>query len=391
MKPAVNQTSIIRLLPVFFCFAVMGFIDIAGVATSYVKQDFGLSDRIANLLPGMTMIWFILISLPTAALMHRLGRKTTVLLSLAVMLVALLLPLLGYSYPVVLAAFALLGIGNTILQVALNPLLKNIVSEERMTSSLTFGQFVKAVVSLLGPLLIGLAASRFGNWILIFAGYAAAMLLALLWLWVTPIPREESEPAEKRWKTVFALLRDPFLLACFGCIVLIVGFEICLMTVTPKLFLADFGMPLEEGGLGCSVYYAAKTAGAFIGAVLLTRVSPVRFLILSLGMLALGCLAFCFATSTWALFSLLAFVGLAGANVFSVVFSVAMQHNPQAANDVSALMIMGIAGGAILPPVMGVAADAMGLHASLCVPMIAVTAIVVVAVCCLRAKSMKNL
>lgn len=391
MNYELNKSSLFLLLPVFFCFAVMGFIDIASVATSYVKQDFGLSDRMANLLPGLTMIWFVLISLPTAALMHRIGRKNTALLSLGVMFAALLTPLLGYSFPVVLTAFALLGIGNTILQVSLNPLLKNIVSAGRMTSSLTFGQFVKAIVSLLGPILIGLAASRLGDWTLVLTAYGGAMLLALLWLWATPIPREAPEPAGGNWQSVFALLKDRYLRICFGCIVLIVGFEICLMTVTPKLLLEGFGLPLEEGGLGCSMYYAAKTAGAFVGALQLTKIAPARFLRASLVVLVAAFLAFCFAGSAWAVFALLGVIGLAGANVFSIVFALALEHRPEAANDISALLITGIAGGAVLPPVMGVTADAAGLQASLAVPAAAVVLILGAALGCLRAKSPKNL
>lgn len=390
MNYELNKSSLFLLLPVFFCFAVMGFIDIAGVATSYVKQDFGLSDRMANLLPGMTMIWFVLISLPTAALMHRIGRKNTVLLSLGVMLAALLTPLAGYSFPVILTAFALLGIGNTILQVSLNPLLKNIVSEGRMTSSLTFGQFVKAIVSLSGPILIGLAASRLGDWTLVLTAYAGAMLLAAVWLGAAPIPREAPESAGGSWRSVFALLRDRYLLICFGCIVLIVGFEICLMTVTPKLLSASFGLPLEESGLGCSMYYAAKTAGAFAGALLLTRIAPARFLRASLAVLAAAFLAFCFAGSAGAVFALLAVIGLAGANVFSIVFALALEHRPDAANDISALLITGIAGGAVLPPVMGIAADAAGLQASLAIPAAAVVLILAAALGCLRTNVLKK-
>lgn len=94
MKMTTNngKSAALRLIPLFFCFAVMGFIDIVGVATNYVKVDFNLSDTVANLLPSMSLIWFLLISIPSAALMNRIGRKNTVLLSLVIMAAALVLP-----------------------------------------------------------------------------------------------------------------------------------------------------------------------------------------------------------------------------------------------------------------------------------------------------------
>lgn len=362
----------LQLIPVYFCFAVMGFIDIIGVATSHVKQDFDLSDGIANLLPSMTMIWFLLISLPTASLMRRIGRKSTVLVSLAIMAVALILPLTGYDFGRIFAAFALLGIGNTILQVSLNPLLKNIVSEDRMTSAISFGQFAKSVISLLGPVLIGYAAGHFGDWTMVFWLYAAATVVALVWLWLTPVQRETPAASGKAPAGVFSLLKDGYILVCFLVIVMIVGFEICLTTVIPQHFLADFGMAIEKGGLGCSVYFAAKTAGTFLGALVLSRISPAKFLMWSSVILVAVFAGYWICASQVLLYVLIAVIGLAGANVFAIALSLAMKYRPESSDSISALMIMGITGGAILPPVMGFVSDLAGFKAGFAVPMAAI-------------------
>ena len=130
-----RKNTLAGLLPVLFSFFVMGFVDVVGVATSYVKADFSLSDRIANLLPMMVFLWFAVCSLPTGVLMGRIGRKRTVMASAAVTFVAMLLPLADYSFPVVLTAFALLGIGNTMLQVSLNPLLADVARPVRRACS----------------------------------------------------------------------------------------------------------------------------------------------------------------------------------------------------------------------------------------------------------------
>ena len=125
-----KKSSSLHLLPILFGFFVMGFVDVVGIASNYVKNDFALSDTVANLLPSMVFLWFFVFSVPTGILMNRIGRKNTVLLSIFVTGLAMLVPLVSYTYVAVLVAFALLGIGNTILQVSLNPLLTNIVDRK---------------------------------------------------------------------------------------------------------------------------------------------------------------------------------------------------------------------------------------------------------------------
>ena len=145
-----------KLFPILFGFFVMGFVDVVGIATNYVKKDFFLSDTLANLIPMLVFLWFALCSIPTGMIMNKLGRKNTVLLSMGVTAVAMLLPLIDYNFSLTLLTFALLGIGNTILQVSLNPMIAQVVSEKKMASILTLGQFVKAISSFLGPVIAGM-------------------------------------------------------------------------------------------------------------------------------------------------------------------------------------------------------------------------------------------
>lgn len=352
-------------MPVLFSFFVMGFVDVVGISTSYVKADFALNDKLANLLPMMVFVWFAVCSLPTGLLMGRIGRKKTVMLSAAVTLAAMLLPLVSYTFPAVLAAFALLGIGNTILQVSLNPLLMNVSDERHMTSMLTLGQFIKAVSSTLGPVIAGAAAGVWGDWKLIFPVYAAVTLLSWVWLVFTRIPEAKSPAGTDNLKAIRTLLTTPYLLMLLSIIVLIVGFEIGLMTAVPKYLMERCGMPLEESGLGCSLYYIARTAGTFAGAVILARVSARKFLIrtMLLALVALG--VFMGAADQYIVLVALFALGLFCANVFAIVFAAALKSQPAQANAISALMIMGVAGGALLPPVMGIVADMSTQWASL--------------------------
>lgn len=362
-----------RLLPVLFSFFVMGFVDVVGISTSYVKADFGLSDTLSNLLPMSVFLWFAVCSLPTGALMNRIGRRRTVMLSAAVTFAAMLLPLASYTFPVTLAAFAMLGIGNTMLQVSLNPLLTDVTDRRRLTSMLTLGQFIKAVSSTLGPVLAGAAAGIWGDWRLIFPVYAAATLLSWVWLLCVDIP--SAPKVEGTVKGLSALLGNGYLLMLLAVIVLSVGFEIGLMTAVPKYLNERCAMPLDKAGLGCSLYYVARTVGTFAGAVVLSRVSSRRFLTATM-LLALAAMAvFIGSSESHVLFAALFALGLLCANVFAIALSAALEFAPAQANAVSALMIMGVAGGALLPPVMGVVADLGGQAASLYVPAAALACI----------------
>lgn len=361
-----RKNNLVGLLPVLFSFFVMGFVDLVGVATSYVKSDFGLADRVANLLPMMVFLWFAVCSLPTGILMGRIGRRRTVMASAAVTFVAMLLPLVDYTFPVVLTAFALLGIGNTMLQVSLNPLLADVAGEARTTSMLTLGQFIKAVCSMLGPVLVGMAAGVWGNWRLVFPLYAFVTLLS--WLWMLRLKVDESRSEAVSAGSVRRLLSDRYLLMLLSVIVLSVGFEIGLMTAVPKYLSERCSLALDQAAMGCSLYYMARTAGTFGGAFMLARISSRRFLMVSMTLAIAALTLFMTAGCVSLLFAALFVLGLSCANIFPITFSAALKSAPGRANEVSALMIMGVAGGALLPPLMGVVADLSGQWASLFVP-----------------------
>ena len=111
----------LTLVPVMLCFFAMGFVDMVGIASNYVKADLGINDATANMFPSLVFFWFLLFSVPTGMLMNKIGKKRTVLLSLLVTIVSLVLPLFGESFGLMLVTFSLLGIGNTLMQTSLNP------------------------------------------------------------------------------------------------------------------------------------------------------------------------------------------------------------------------------------------------------------------------------
>jgi len=355
-----NKSSLSKLLPVLFAFFIMGFVDVVGIATNYVKKDFSLSDTLANLLPMMVFLWFLVLSVPTGLFMNRIGRKRAVLISNGITILAMVIPLVSYRFPVLLIAFALLGIGNTIIQVAINPLLTNVVSGEKLTSRITLGQFIKAIASFLGPVIASFSARFFHDWKTIFLVFAVVTALSTLWLMLTPIKEEKAEGKTSSFRACFAILKDRQILLFFLGIVGVVGIDVGLNTTIPKILTERIGMPLEQAGYGTSLYFIARTIGTFIGAILLTHISGRKYFLLNM-MGAIAAMVFLLFTGYLpAIWIVIFILGFTIANVFPILFSAALQRNPDHYNEVSGLMVMGISGGAFITFVVGLAADIAG-------------------------------
>jgi fucose permease len=355
-----QKVTISKMLPVLIGFFVMGFVDLVGIATNYVKADFHLSDTMANLLPSMVFFWFLVFSVPTGLLMNRIGRKNTVLLSLIVTLPALLVPMLSYSFASMLISFTLLGIGNTMIQVSLNPLLANIVDEKRMASTLTFGQFIKAISSFVAPVFAAWAVVRFLDWrMIMFPVFLIVCLFVLAWLFFTKIEEKNVGTKVASFAECFSLLGDRTILLLFLGIMAHVGLDVGINTTAPKLLMERLHIDLAEAGYATSFYFIFRTAGCFLGSVLLAKFPAKKVFFVSAGMILVGILCL-FIPNKTALYTGIALFGLGNSNIFSVIFSQALLQKPSAHNQVSGLMIMGIFGGAVFPLIMGVSSDFVG-------------------------------
>lgn len=359
-----RRSSILQMIPVMLCFFAMGFVDLVGTASNYVQKDLGLTDSQANLFPSLVFFGFLIFSVPTGMLMNRIGRKKTVLLSLVITVVSLIFPILGDSYTVMLVSFSLLGIGNAVMQTSLNPLVANLICPDKLASTLTFGQFVKAIASFLAPVLAAWGATAafttFGlGWRTLFVIYGAVCILSVSALAATPIEEERPDRASGVAECL-RLLGRPFILLCFIGIMCHVGIDVGTNTTAPKIIMERLGLPLEEAGFATSVYFIFRTAGCFIGAFLLRSMSEKLFFGISVLMMAVAmCMLFVCDTLT-SIYVALGLIGFGNSNIFSVVFSHAILSSPTEKNEVSGLMIMGLFGGTVFPLAMGYAADAAG-------------------------------
>ena len=363
----IKKTSLMQFIPVMLCFFAMGFVDLVGTASNYVQKDLCLTDSQANLFPSLVFFWFLLFSVPTGLLMNKIGRKNTVLISLVVTIVSLVIPITGDGYYTMLAAFSLLGIGNAIMQTSLNPLVTNLISGDKLASTLTFGQFVKAIASFLAPILAAWGATTylpvFGlGWRALFVIYAAVCFLSIAVLAATPINEEKPDKASGIIDCL-KLLGRPFIILCFIGIMCHVGIDVGTNTTAPKIIMERLGLPLEDAGFATSVYFIFRTAGCFLGAFILRWVSSKAFFAISVALMLAG-MALLFVGHTLAvLYVGIACIGFGNSNVFPIIFSQALMASPDKKNEVSGLMIMGLFGGTIFPLAMGFAADAMSAQA----------------------------
>lgn len=352
------------LIPLMLCFFAMGFVDLVGIASNYVKEDLQLTDSVANVFPSLVFFWFLIFSVPTGILMNKIGRKKTVLLSLIVTLVSLVLPVLGENFGIMLVSFSLLGIGNALMQTSLNPLISTVIKGGHLASTLTFGQFVKAIASFLAPYLamwgaMGVLPTMGLGWRALFVIYLVMGIFATLLLAGTPIEEEPVGQASSV-TSCLRLLGKPVVLLSFIGIMCHVGIDVGTNTTAPKILMERLGYSLNEAAFATSLYFIFRTVGCLTGSLFLRLLRTRIFFIISVVMMALSMAGLLFGHSQTVLYASIALVGYGNSNVFSMIFSQALNDMPEKKNEVSGLMIMGLFGGTVFPLLMGFASDAVG-------------------------------
>ena len=352
------------LIPLMLCFFAMGFVDLVGIASNYVKEDLQLTDSVANVFPSLVFFWFLIFSVPTGILMNKIGRKKTVLLSLIVTLVSLVLPVLGENFGIMLVSFSLLGIGNALMQTSLNPLISTVIKGGHLASTLTFGQFVKAIASFLAPYLamwgaMGVLPTMGLGWRALFVIYLVMGIFATLLLAGTPIEEEPVGQASSV-TSCLRLLGKPVVLLSFIGIMCHVGIDVGTNTTAPKILMERLGYTLNEAAFATSLYFIFRTVGCLTGSLFLRLLRTRIFFIISVVMMALSMAGLFLGHSQIVLYTAIALVGYGNSNVFSMIFSQALTDMPEQKNEVSGLMIMGLFGGTVFPLLMGFASDAVG-------------------------------
>jgi MFS transporter, FHS family, L-fucose permease len=366
-----QKVKMVQILPVFMSFIVMGFVDIVGVSAGYAQKDFGLSDSIAQLIPSMAFVWFFLLSVPTGILLDKYGKKRILNIGMGVTGLGMAIPMLSlisaslYTFPLMLVAFILLGIGNTIVQVSANPLLHDVTPLDKFSSFMSLTQFVKAIISLLGPIIATVMATSFGDWKLVFAVYAVTSFLAVFWLYLTKIDETKTDKKPATFSSCFKLLGNPLVIMMVLGIFLVVGSDVGMNSNIANYLQKNFQLSLEEASVGISFYFAALMISRFLGAVLLNFFKPKPFLILTTLLTIMSFVGMILAPTPLIGKICIFLAGLGSGNLFPLIFSITVNKMPDRVNEISGLMIMAVSGGAIIPPLMGVVSQNLGGSASI--------------------------
>jgi FHS family L-fucose permease-like MFS transporter len=339
-------------------FFVMSFCDLVGISVDMIKPIFKLNDFQAQLIPTFVFIWFLILSVAVGVLQNKIGKKNMVNIGMIITAVGLFIPFIFFkSFITFLIGFAFLGIGNTIVQVSANPLLIDVVPANRTSSYLSFSQFVKAIGSMIAPWLATFLVARYGNWKFLFLIFGIVSLLSVAWLGTVKIEETKQEGLKASFASTFRLLGNGFILLMVLSIFLVVGIDVGFQSNSGQFLMNHFGIDEKSAVLGRSVYFFGRMLGTFVGAIMLTRISSRKFFLWTsaLGIAALAAiLIFPSPIIAWGLVFI---IGLAVANIFPLVFSIAVEKHPSRSDEISGLMIMAVSGGAIIPPLIGWISD----------------------------------
>ncbi len=354
---ATQKVNLSKISPVLMAFFVMSFVDLVGIGVDRVSKDMNLSATVAQLIPSAAFLWFFILSVPVGVLQSRLGKKIMLNVGMGVTALGLLVPFFFYSFAMVLVGFALLGMGNTIVQVSANPLLVDVVPGNRASSFLSFSQFVKAIGSMIGAPLAGFFALQFGNWKLLFLVFGIVSILAVLWLGSAKIEETRVEGYKATFASSFKLLKTGFVLLMVLSIFLVVGVDVGFNSNSGQFLIKQFGIDQTAAESGRSVYFLGRMLGTFAGAIMLTKISSRKFFMWT-SVLGIICLvAILLVRSTVLAWGLVFLIGLAVANIWPLVFSIAVEKYPNQSNEISGLVMMAISGGAVIPLLVGWISD----------------------------------
>ena len=355
-----KKQSVFILLPILLGFFIMGFCDLVGISVTYAQSQFNWSETQAGFLPSLVFLWFFVLSIPAAMAMDKYGRKNLVLVGLLFTLIATFIPIVLFNETSCYVTFVLLGIGNTILQVALSPLLSNIIGGNQLTSYITGGQFIKAISSFVGPILVGYFSLRFGSWEKSFYVYTIITLLSMVWLFFIQIEEGVNEKKTANFVKTIGMLKNQNILMSFLCILCIVGLDVGMNIVTPKLLIERVGLVKESATYGSSWYFAFRTVGTIFGVFLLSKFSEKSFFRVNMLVVITALVGLFFVQDQILILSMVCIVAFGASSIFAIIYTLAIKSQPLKTNEISGLMITGVAGGAIVPPLMGFATDSIG-------------------------------
>jgi fucose permease len=349
-----------KTIPIFMAFLVMGIADAMGPLSDAVKTQFDLSEVMATLLSFFVFIAFAVFSVPGGLLAGRIGMKKLLLLGLGLNAAAMLVPcVMVPGFALLLACIFVLGIGTTFLQVAGNPIMRDVSPEGAYSRNLSFAQGFKGLGSTSATYLVtGITAMAFFvnmGWRAPFLIFFAAMAIGFVLVSLTKV--EESKPeTSPSIGSSLSLLKEPVVVLAVLGLFLYVGSEVCMARFLFPL-LKDMGMDEATAGkFGPALFFLLLTIGRIVGGILLTKVKPRPTFMVSALMGAVGAGLLMTGNANLAIVGVV-LSGFGFANIWPLLFSLTVEEKPERAGELSGLMCMAISGGALVPLLMGALVD----------------------------------
>jgi MFS transporter, FHS family, L-fucose permease len=382
------------IFALFFIFG--GITSLNDVLIPKLKELFTLSYAQVMLVQSAFFAAYLIVSIPAAAVVKRMGYMRAAVVGLLTMMVGCLLFVpasLSAVFEIFLLALFVLATGITIVQVVTNPLISLLGKPETAHSRLTFAQAFNSLGTMIFPYvgsililaslskvdpatLSGAALSLFRRQetrtvIETYLGLAAA--LAIL-SWLVYLRRNRLVETISQHADIlksFDLLRRPRFAFGTACIFLYVGAEVAIGSLIVNYLeqASTLGLLPEDAGKHVPFYWGGALAGRLIGSYVLRLVSPGNVLAFNATMVVVLILVSANSAGMISAWSLLA-IGLFNSIMFPTIFTLASEGLGPRAADGSGLLCVAIVGGAIVPLITGRTADLMGLKAALVVPAI---------------------
>ena len=358
-----NTSKTKFILPVLLSFFVVSFVDLVGTGVDELKQNSNTPEYLLQLIPFVAFIWFFLLSVPAGIWQAKIGKKKVLSIAILITAVGLFVPVLGNNLPVILLAFSLLGIGNTIMQVAANPLLVDVVPEDKASSYLSLSQFMKSLGSMIGPFVAAVVgpflANLFnyegeGTWRFGLYLFGVISLLSYLWLSFSKIEEKSGQEEKASISSCFKLLSNRYIALMVLGIFAVVGIDVALNSNIGTFLQLKIGVGEETAKYGKSVYFFAKMVGTFAGAIILMKWDPRKILSISSVLAIIAVVALSMTSNEIIAWILVGIISLGVSNIFPLIYSITVGNYPTRSNEISGLMMMAISGGAFFPFLVGI-------------------------------------
>lgn len=385
-----------KTLPVFLIFISMGMIDSAGPMVSLAQGSFKISNTMASLLPMLAYIMYGLLSVPIGLVQDKKGKKFVLNLGLTIALLGLVIPIFSGMYGKmivdssslmqfykILTAILLLGAGGAIIQVSGNPIMRDISEEGQYSKNLSLAQSFITVGSSMGFIIPVIMLRAFGlDWSILFPLFSCIVLINFVLFNTVKITENKNlNEHHASFKSCFKLLGNGYVFAMVLGLFIYCGVEICMSAHVPILLREKFMISVEKLGLliSWSLFYLPILAGRFLGSLIMSGIAPKRLLLFT-ALLALTGIILMFNSSFIITLIGILLVGFGFANIFPLIFSITIEHMPEHTNELSGLLVSAIAGGAFIPPIMGLVADSTSIQTAFIVPVLCILYLLFVAI-----------